>query len=147
MALQSNVSSIKIYIRAYKYDMSNTNHHILSLSKASCRRAGGFNNISMSPVALFHAESALRPVWVTSSLKQGGIAFDLDDGTASLDLAREVARYYELSDTQAREIIKAVGKAVSGWRKEAARLGLVPAQIDRVASAFEHDDLEAAIAL
>jgi serine/threonine-protein kinase HipA len=89
----------------------------------------------------------LNPVPVDIKPRVLATAIDPDDGTASLDLARGVARYFELSDKQAREIIKAVGKAVSGWRKEAARLGLVPAQIDRIASAFEHEDLEAAIAL
>jgi hypothetical protein len=33
---------------------------------------------------------------------------------------------------------------VSKWRDEAARLGLTKAEIDRMASAFEHQDLETA---
>jgi serine/threonine-protein kinase HipA len=40
-----------------------------------------------------------------------------------------------------------VGQAVSVWRREAKKLGLTPAEIDRMASAFEHEDLKAALAL
>jgi hypothetical protein len=37
-------------------------------------------------------------------------------------------------------------QAVSKWRDEAARRGLTKNEIDRMASAFEHDDLKAALA-
>lgn len=69
---------------------------------------------------------------------------DLDDGTASLELALQVAQYFALAPAQAREIAAEVGKAVSGWRKVAVKVGLTPAEIDRLASAFEHEDLAAA---
>lgn len=72
-------------------------------------------------------------------------AIDLDDGTASLDLAMSVAGYFELDEAEARGIAAEVGRAVQGWRKEAVRLGLTPAEINRMASAFEHDDLKAAL--
>ncbi|HEY3742600.1 MAG TPA: type II toxin-antitoxin system HipA family toxin [Bryobacteraceae bacterium] len=67
----------------------------------------------------------------------------LDDGTASLSLALEVAEYFELSPKEARDIAREVGKAVSTWRVESAKLGLSKAEIDRMASAFEHQDLKA----
>ena len=73
-------------------------------------------------------------------------AIDLDDGTASLDLALEVAEYFELTAKQARAIANEVGQAVATWREQAARIGLTPAEIDRMASAFEHADLAAAAA-
>jgi len=66
------------------------------------------------------------------------------DDTASLPLAMAVAGYFELEDDKAREISKQVGKAVSKWRDEAARHGLTKNEIDRMASAFEHDDLKIA---
>ncbi|MCU7891402.1 MAG: HipA domain-containing protein, partial [Candidatus Thiodiazotropha sp. (ex Ustalcina ferruginea)] len=72
-------------------------------------------------------------------------AIDLDDGTASLDLAMSVAGYFELDEAEACAIAAEVGRAVQGWRKEAVRLGLTPAEINRMASAFEHDDLKAAL--
>ncbi len=72
---------------------------------------------------------------------------DLEDGTASLELAVEVASYFELSLGEARLIAGQVGRAVSTWRKEAAKLGLLATEIERMASAFEHKDLQAAMAL
>jgi serine/threonine-protein kinase HipA len=45
---------------------------------------------------------------------------------------------------KAREIAKQVGKAVSKWRDEAAQHGLSKTEIERMASAFEHDDLKMA---
>jgi serine/threonine-protein kinase HipA len=56
----------------------------------------------------------------------------------------EVAGYFELDAGKAREIAAHVGKAVSKWRAEGARHGLAKGEIDRMASAFEHDDLRAA---
>jgi serine/threonine-protein kinase HipA len=73
-------------------------------------------------------------------------AINEDDNTASLALAMEVAGYFELDDGKARDIAKQVGKAVSKWRDEAARHGLTKSEIDRMSSAFEHDDLKAALA-
>lgn len=67
-----------------------------------------------------------------------------DDSTASFALAMEVAGYFELEDAKAREVAAQVGQAVSTWRGEAARHGLTKAEIDRMASAFEHEDLRLA---
>lgn len=71
-------------------------------------------------------------------------AIDLDDGTASLDLAMEVAAYFELEPDAARTIAAEVGQAVATWRQAAAKVGLTSPEIDRMASAFEHEDLKAA---
>jgi serine/threonine-protein kinase HipA len=68
-------------------------------------------------------------------------AIDLDDATASLELALDVATYFELSSDDALEIAEQVGQAVAGW------LGLTPAEIDRMATAFEHEDLKASLEL
>jgi len=72
-------------------------------------------------------------------------AIDLEDGTASLERAMEVAAYFELDAKPAGEIAAEVGQAVETWRAEAARLGLTSSEIDRMASAFEHQDLHAAL--
>jgi serine/threonine-protein kinase HipA len=71
-------------------------------------------------------------------------AINEDDNTASLALALDVATYFELDAVQAREIAAQAGKAVSKWRDESARHGLSKAEIDRMASAFEHEDLRLA---
>ena len=72
-------------------------------------------------------------------------AINEDDGTASLDLAMNVADYFELEKDQAKAITADVGKAVSTWRDEAARHGIAKGEINRMASAFEHDDLKKAL--
>jgi serine/threonine-protein kinase HipA len=67
------------------------------------------------------------------------------DGTASLELALSVARYFDVDDARARTIAKEVGQAVTGWRAPAAKAGIKDAEIGRMASAFEHADLENAV--
>jgi len=64
-----------------------------------------------------------------------------DDTTASVDLALQVAGYFEIEDSRAREIAAEVATAVAAWRGEAAAQGLARAEVDRMASAFEHRDL------
>jgi serine/threonine-protein kinase HipA len=68
-----------------------------------------------------------------------------DDSTASLHLAMEVAGYFELDAAKAKAISKEVAQSVALWRKEAPRHGLSRTEIDRMASAFEHDDLKQAL--
>jgi serine/threonine-protein kinase HipA len=72
-------------------------------------------------------------------------AIDLDDSTASLKLALQVASYFELREDAAHKIAGQVGHAVAAWRREAKKLGLTPSEIDRMASAFEHEDLKTAL--
>jgi serine/threonine-protein kinase HipA len=69
---------------------------------------------------------------------------DLDEGTCSLDLAESAAGYFGLSLPDARAIIREVGAAVAAWREEAAQLGVRAAEVTRMSSAFEHEDLERA---
>ena len=83
----------------------------------------------------------LNPVPVDVRPRVLSVAITLDDATASLSLALEVAEYFGLSLPEARGIAREVGVAVSEWRREAALLGIAPTEIDRMASAFEHDDL------
>ena len=87
----------------------------------------------------------LNPVPTDVKPRVLATAIDLDDGTASLDRAMDVAEYFELDDETARDIAAEVGQAVTTWRNEATRLGLSPSEIDRMASAFEHADLRAAL--
>lgn len=87
----------------------------------------------------------LNPVPTDVKPRVLATAIDLDDGTASLDRAMDVAGYFELDAETARGIAAEVGQAVTTWRNEATRLGLSPSEIDRMASAFEHADLRAAL--
>ena len=73
-------------------------------------------------------------------------AIDLEGQDSLAEIALEVAAYFELGAGAARQIAAEVGQAVARWRKVAAKLGLTPGEIDRMASAFEHEDLKAALA-
>lgn len=70
-------------------------------------------------------------------------AIDLDDATPSLDLAFEVAQYFGFDNEEAAATAVQMGRAVGSWSAEAERVGLSKGEIDRMASAFEHDDLQA----
>jgi serine/threonine-protein kinase HipA len=72
-------------------------------------------------------------------------AIDLIDPSASLDVAASVAHYFDLDNLQAKDIFKEVGSATALWREEAAKFKIKKTEIDRMASAFEHDDLQKAI--
>lgn len=86
----------------------------------------------------------LNPVPVDIKPRILTTAINEDDGTASLDLAMSVAGYFELEKDKAKTIANEVSKAVSKWQDEAARHGIGKTEIDRMASAFEHDDLKEA---
>ncbi|CDM58737.1 Protein hipA [Rhizobium favelukesii] len=87
----------------------------------------------------------LNPVPVDIKPRVLSTAIDLDDQTASLDVALSVADYFELKPAQARGIAAEVAASVSCWRDEAGRIGLSVRECDRMASAFEHGDLAAAL--
>lgn len=72
-------------------------------------------------------------------------AIDLIDPSASLDVAVSVAHYFDLDNLQAKKIFKEVGSATALWREETAKLKIKKVEIDRMASAFEHEDLQKAL--
>ena len=72
---------------------------------------------------------------------------NLDEGTCSIDLVESVADFFGLNLLAARDIIREVGAAVADWRIVAAAVGAKPSEINRMASAFEHEDLQKARAL
>ena len=72
---------------------------------------------------------------------------DLDEGTCSLDLLEAAAEYFSLNLPQARAIIKEVATVTATWRDVAREAGARPSEINRMASAFEHEDLRRAQAL
>lgn len=88
----------------------------------------------------------LNPVPVDIKPRILTTAINEDDNTASLDVAMGVAPYFELDDAHARADAGAVARAVATWRDEATRHGLTKEECARMASALEHDDLEAALA-
>ena len=72
---------------------------------------------------------------------------DLDEGTCSLDLLEEASEFFALTLAQARAVIKEVATAPVTWRQMAKAAGARSAEISRMASAFEHDDLNRALSL
>ena len=89
----------------------------------------------------------LNPVPVDVRPRVLATAINVDDNSASLELALSVASYFELEEPEARVVTAEVGQAVRSWREEATRLGLVASQLDRMASAFEHNDSRMALSL
>lgn len=57
------------------------------------------------------------------------------------------SEYYALTLAQARSIIKDVATVTATWRDAAKSVGARPAEITRMASAFEHEDLAGALVL
>ena len=87
----------------------------------------------------------LNPVPVDIKPRVLSTALGVDeDPTASLAIAFESAEYFGLTATRARAIVAEVGAAVAKWRAVAGRMRIAPSEIERMASAFEHDDLAAA---
>ena len=84
----------------------------------------------------------LNPVPVYIKPRILTTAISEDDGTASLYLATSVAEYFELGSDKAKAIATQVGKGVSTWRNAARQHGISKIEIDPMASAFEHDDLQ-----
>ncbi|MCA0255816.1 MAG: HipA domain-containing protein [Proteobacteria bacterium] len=72
---------------------------------------------------------------------------NLDEGTCALDLLEQASEYFALTLAQARAIIKEVATVTATWRETAKTAGARDTEINRMASAFEHDDLKKALAL
>lgn len=70
---------------------------------------------------------------------------DLIDPSASLELAFNVGAYFELSHTEMKQIAKEVALATAEWQTTAKKLKITKRETDRMASAFEHEDLKKAI--
>lgn len=83
----------------------------------------------------------VNPTPVEVSPRVHSTAIDLENTTASLEVAQSVISDFNIKPDQAQAIIQEVGQAVSQWKTVATRLGLSQAEQNRMSSAFEHDDL------
>jgi len=83
----------------------------------------------------------LNPVPVQFRPRILSTLIDERSGEASLGLALSVAGYFRLSQAEARQTAREVARAVSAWRRVAITQGIPPAELDLMASAFEHEDL------
>jgi serine/threonine-protein kinase HipA len=87
----------------------------------------------------------LNPVPVDIRPRILTTAIDEADGTASLDLAYGVAAHFGVKPAKAKAIVNEVGSAVARWRETAVATDLAAKEIDRMASAFEHEEQRKAI--
>lgn len=83
----------------------------------------------------------LNPVPIDLKARMLSIAIDELDRTASVDIALGVAKQFGLKQPEAKEIARDVAAAVGTWRKVADGEGISASEINRMATAFEHDDL------
>lgn len=89
----------------------------------------------------------LNPVPADLKARVLSTNIDLDEGTCSIDLLESAAAYFGLNLGAARAIIAAVATVTATWRSVARTVGARPAEIDRMASAFEHEAFNSARAL
>ena len=72
-------------------------------------------------------------------------SIDHQNLAADIDTALSVSEYFQVQKERAKQIVLEVATAVSKWRDTAKRLGLGKKEINEMASAFEHGDLEKAL--
>jgi serine/threonine-protein kinase HipA len=89
----------------------------------------------------------LNPTPVHAKARILATNINLDEGVCSLELLQDAAAYFGLSPALARAILQEVARVTQLWRAVAREVGVKAAEIDRMSSAFEHDDLQAALKL
>jgi serine/threonine-protein kinase HipA len=70
----------------------------------------------------------------------------LDEATCSIDVLEEAAELFGLGVPAARGIIHEVATVTATWRAVAKEVGASAVEARRMASAFEHEELERALA-
>jgi len=103
------------------------NHGFLHMGRQGWRLSPAYD---LNPVP-----TDLGPRFLSTPIVDG------HDRSASMDLAFQVGEHFSLSGAEARAIAAEVATAVCQWRHVAKRLGAHANERDRMASAFEHDDL------
>lgn len=121
---------------AFNVLVSNVDDHL---------RNHGFLRLEKSGWTLSPAYD-LNPVPADLKARVLATNIDLEESTCSIDLLESSADYFALSLAEARAILKGVATATSSWRAVAREVGATAAEIHRMASAFEHDSLQQALA-
>ncbi len=89
----------------------------------------------------------VNPTPVEIKARMLSTSIDFDDPTASIDLALSVIDDFRIKKSRAQKIIREVATAVSEWRPVATQFDLSKKEADRMASAFEHEDLKKALGI
>lgn len=82
----------------------------------------------------------LSPAYDINPVYYGtGLALNVSetDNSLNFDLAREVAKYFRLSDNRASDIIGHIRKTVKGWAKVANKLNIPAKEQEIMSAAFE----------
>lgn len=93
----------------------------------------------------------LSPVYdlnpVPTDVKQRVLStrISIDDATCDIGLLESVSDDFSLSLNDGREIIREVSEATSRWREIARACGASSSEVERMESAFEHQDLANAL--
>jgi serine/threonine-protein kinase HipA len=136
---QARADAQALYRRvAFNVLISNVDDHLRNHGFLWLGRKAGW---SLSPAY------DLNPVPTDVKARVLTTNIDLEEGTCSLDLLEEAAEYFGLGLVPARAILKEVATATAAWSDVARQVGARAAEITRMASAFEHDDLKRALAL
>jgi serine/threonine-protein kinase HipA len=85
----------------------------------------------------------VNPVYNSSGSLRSCI--DYDNSTASVSLLLEVASYFGLDEKSAKQEIKQIAEVVTHWRKYATHRNAPRKEIELMARAFEHDELQMAL--
>lgn len=94
----------------------------------------GFSGWRLSPAYdLNPTPASIKPRILSTSI-------DLVDSTASLDIVLKEAAYFDIDHFRAKKIVKNMGSVTALWREVAHSFKIKKTEIDRMASAFEHED-------
>jgi serine/threonine-protein kinase HipA len=133
---QAKTDAQALYRRvAFNVLISNVDDHL---------RNHGFLWLSKSGWSLSPAYD-LNPVPTDIKARVLTTNINLDEGTCSVDLLEAASEWFGISLATARATIKEVAVATATWRETAKDAGARSAEIARMASAFEHDDLKRAL--
>jgi serine/threonine-protein kinase HipA len=83
----------------------------------------------------------LNPVPIDIKPRILSLMIDDRDNSASFDLTVEVGNYFGLAEDEMRAMTTDLIKSISKWRDEAKRIGVQAEEINRMATAFEHDEM------
>lgn len=85
------------------------------------------------------------PAQIKPRFLSTAIGIDPNDTSASLELALEVAEYFDLEEDEAREVAREIAEVTVQWADRASTMGIPKVELDLMASAFEHEDLSLAL--
>lgn len=86
----------------------------------------------------------LNPVPVDVRPRVHALSIDEADQSAPLERVLAIAPRFNVKPARARAVVREVAAVTRRWRRFASDCGLTQRQIDRMETAFEHEDAEAA---